>query len=85
MFLHFCVKRLIVLKTMYRYDCTCLDMVARKRLNKKHDRLLQVASYGGLLKFTLQVSVAQDFGEEFRDVDIEIMVCTRNTCKTVSE
>ena len=36
--------------------------------------LFQVASYGGNLMFMLQFSAAQDTGEQFRDVDIELIV-----------
>ncbi len=36
--------------------------------------MFQVASYGGNLMFTLQFSAAQDTGEQFRDVDIELIV-----------
>ena len=34
----------------------------------------QVASYGGYLTFTMTFSVAQDAGELYRDVDIELVV-----------
>ena len=33
-----------------------------------------MASYGGMLRFTLETHVAQDGGTTFRDVDIEIIV-----------
>lgn len=35
---------------------------------------LQVASYGGLLKFGLQYSTAQDAGNTYFDVDVELAV-----------
>ena len=45
--------------------CNCLIIT---------DAFFQVAAYGGLLRFTIQYSVAYDSGEAFRDVDLELLV-----------